>query len=404
MDRVFNLYLAKADQPESGAYAELSLPATPYQIQDAFDKLRLAEGESPYWEITEYHQFEDLYDVLDNTCELYELNALAHRLSDLYGPQRTAFEGLLKMEQEGENTIPISRLIDLAYSTDCCHVAESVVLDEQLGEFLVENDLVPGLEDMSEKLYRLLDLEQIGKEHRQTGGGVFVASGVSALGGYVELESEVMELYETLDLTPKAPDYAILLEVSKGFFNDPGYDSEKTVQLKLPASPEALSSALEAVEAWDWRETGWSCLDCRVPALTELISDTEEGIDSLNDLAQRLADMEPNTLIAYKALLEATDCKDLQSAETLMDSLDNYIVSPRYSSPSEVAKGKLTVILCESDAALLAPHLNLYQYGQALIEACGGILTDYGLIERKDSQPVQTMKDGPNQGGMELTW
>ena len=43
MDRVFNLYLAKADQPESGAYAELSLPATPYQIQDAFDKLRLAD-------------------------------------------------------------------------------------------------------------------------------------------------------------------------------------------------------------------------------------------------------------------------------------------------------------------------------------------------------------------------
>ena len=55
MDKVFDIYLAKQDQPESDAYAELSLPATPYQLQDTFDKLRLAEDEPPYWEITEYH-------------------------------------------------------------------------------------------------------------------------------------------------------------------------------------------------------------------------------------------------------------------------------------------------------------------------------------------------------------
>ena len=59
MDKVFDIYLAKQDQPESDAYAELSLPATPYQLQDTFDKLRLAEDEPPYWEITEYHHFEE---------------------------------------------------------------------------------------------------------------------------------------------------------------------------------------------------------------------------------------------------------------------------------------------------------------------------------------------------------
>ena len=55
MGNVFDVYLANGDQPESGAYAELSLPAAPYQMQDALDKLRLAEGESIYWEVTEYH-------------------------------------------------------------------------------------------------------------------------------------------------------------------------------------------------------------------------------------------------------------------------------------------------------------------------------------------------------------
>ena len=120
-------------------------------------------------------------------------------------------------------------------------------------------------------------------------------------------------------------------------------------------------------------------------------------------------------------------------------SLDNYVFSPQYSSPIEVAKGELSLILCEPDAATLAPHLNLYQYGQALIEKCGGVLTPYGLIEPRGphmspaervmwgaeeqgsersfrlqaetevnglcddaGQPVQGMEESPQQGGMEM--
>lgn len=404
MAKVFDIYLSKADQPESGAYAELSLPATPCQIQDAFDKLRLTEDESLYWEITEYHRFEELSAVLNDTCGLYDLNALAQRLSGLDGRQCTAFAGLLAMEQEKKQPIPISRLVDLAYSTDCCHVVGEALNDSQLGRFSAENGFCPELEDLPDKVFELLDFERIGREHRQGERGVLVQRTADHPGGYVAQHTDLVEAYKTLALAPKTPDYTILLKVSKGFFNDPGYDNDKTVQLKLPASPEELSSALEAVGAWDWREAGWSCLDCRIPALTEVISDAEAGIDLLNNLAQRLAGLEPKTMTAYKALLEATDCKDIQSAEALIDSLDEYIFSPQYSSPAEVAKGELSVILCETDAAFLAPHLNLYRYGQALIERCGGSLTAYGLIERKDHQPVQAMENKPYQGGMEMKY
>ena len=124
MAKIFDIYLAKQDQPESDAYAKLSLPATPCQIQDAFDKLRLAEGESLYWEITEYHHFEELSSLLNDTCGLNDLNALAQKLSELDERQFTAFAGLLKMEQQKGEAIPISRLIDLAYSTECCHVVD----------------------------------------------------------------------------------------------------------------------------------------------------------------------------------------------------------------------------------------------------------------------------------------
>lgn len=39
--------------------------------------------------------------------------------------------------------------------------------------------------------------------------------------------------------------------------------------------------------------------------------------------------------------------------------------------------------------------------GQGLYR-CGGILTDYGLIERTDGQPVQSIENQPKQGGMEM--
>ena len=402
MAKAFDIYLAKADQPDSAACAELSLPATPYEMQDAFDKLRLTEGEIPYWEITEYRQFEELSSVLNDTCGLQDLNALAQKLSELDERQCAAFAGLLAIEQRKNQPIPISRLIDIAHSTDCCHVVDTALNDSQLGLFCVENGFLPELENLPDAVFNLLDFERIGREHRQAEGGAFVERTADHPGGYVEQHSALMETYKSLDLTPKTPDYTILLKVSKGFFNDPGYDSDRAVQLKLPASPEALETALEAVGAWDWREAGWSCLDCQIPMLTDIISDADEGIEFLNGLSQRLADMEPKALTAYKALLEDTNCRDLLSASLLADSLDKYIFSPQYSSPSEVSKGELSTILCDREAEIITPYVNLHQYGQALIRSYNGVLTAYGLIERVDGQPIQGMEESPTQGGMEM--
>lgn len=196
MDKIFDVYLAKADQPESAAYAELSLPATPCQMQDAFDKLQLAEGEIPYWEITGYHAFEELSSILNESCGLNDLNALAQKLSKLDERKCTAFAGLLQMERADGDPIPISRLIDLAYSTDCCHMVCEVLNDSQLGRFCAENGFVPGVEELPDAVFELLDFERIGREHRQSEGGVLVERGADYPGGYVERHSDLQQVYE----------------------------------------------------------------------------------------------------------------------------------------------------------------------------------------------------------------
>lgn len=46
----------------------------------------------------------------------------------------------------------------------------------------------------------------------------------------------------------------------------------------------------------------------------------------------------------------------------------------------------------------LLPYVNLYAYGQALIQEQECSLTEYGLISREDGQSLKPME----QGGMEM--
>ena len=322
---------------------ELDLPASDYELLDMAERLRLEPGRKAELEILRYpDSFSYLEKCIPAIPDIHQLNALAGRLNEIDETDTWAmavFEGLIGMKmQKGELPIPIHALIDFAYSADCCHVVEDVDTDYKLGRFLAENGFLPEAQELAGTAFELLDFVQIGKTHREAENSVITSF------GYVEQHSEVHPVSKNMDFLPRQPDYAILLEVSKGFFNDPGYDSGKSVQLKLPASQETLDAVLEAVEAWDWREVGWSCLDCCAPALADMISDGEEGIDFLNQMAQRLADLEPNALTAYKALLEAMECKNLHGAEALIGSLDEYIFSPQHSSPVDVAHGELSLM------------------------------------------------------------
>lgn len=362
MADIFRVYLGS----ESGELS-LNLPAMPWALLDARERLRLKDGEVPYISIEEYYRFDSLCHILEGDCSLGELNVLAQKLSELDDIQSIAFEGLLRMEG-GRAGLP--RIIDLAYSTDCCHVVGEALNDAQLGRFYAENGFVAGTEGLPDELFDLLDFQRIGRELRQGEGGVFTK------GGYVLRHSEPAEVYRTLDLTLREPDYAVLLELENG------------ERLRLPS--------VQLPDAAPVR-----CLDCRIPALTDAITE-EKDLHVIARFAQTLAGMEPERLTACTALLEAANCRDLGRAAQLADTLDEYIFTPQCATAAEVALGELSIILSRRDAELIAPYLDLHQYGQALIRRDGSVLTDYGLLDRGDGGPIQRMEDEPRWGGMEM--
>lgn len=201
MDKVFRVELSG----NKDRCCELELPAAYYSLLDALDKLQMAPGDKPRWEFLEHHSFPFLHVHLAHECDLYQLNALATFLGQMNGRERTAFEGLFNMEVAKKyGPISVATMIDLAYSTDCCHVVNAST-DEQLGRFYAENDFIPALEKVPDSIFEYLDFEMLGRKARFEEGGVFASN------GYVTQHTELKQVYETLDLMPSAPSYAIRL-------------------------------------------------------------------------------------------------------------------------------------------------------------------------------------------------
>ena len=89
--QIFGVYLAKEGVPNNEAYAKLDLPASPWELWDAMDKVRLQDGETLYLEIDEYYRFDALAPHLAGLdISLNELNDLAGHLAKLELSQNKA--------------------------------------------------------------------------------------------------------------------------------------------------------------------------------------------------------------------------------------------------------------------------------------------------------------------------
>ncbi len=96
--KMFAVYLAKEGAPNSEAFAKLDLPASPWELWDAMEKVRLKDDKALYMEIDDYYAFEYLAPHLDGLeISLNELNDLAAQLAALDEVQGIAFEGMFSI-------------------------------------------------------------------------------------------------------------------------------------------------------------------------------------------------------------------------------------------------------------------------------------------------------------------
>ena len=385
MDKAFTVSLCN---PDKDTYVTLELPADPYAVLDAWERLRLAPDTRVEWEMEDYGEFPVLFPGLQSGEGFPALNALAERLTSLDSRQRTAFEGLVKL-QDGRPMEP-DALITLSEQAKHCQVAPEATDDASLGRVYAANGSIPEVKDVPDKVFELLDFQLLGRRIRQSAGGVFTRQGyVVPDGNWKPTEGQ------ELRIAPEAPTGFFRLELRLG---------EERAELTLPAGQE-LVEVRDQMDAVGISNCTVTAFHSRVPQLPAAWA-TPERLDTLNCLAIRLmvlAERDSLALIKYKAVLEVSSISSLEDAMALTERLDAYNLNWAAASPEDVARGELRRSMGEENADLLCWYLNLYGYGEALIQQYGGELTDYGLLTRADGQPVQKpLPPQPTRGGVQM--
>ena len=194
-----------AENPESRSwlYADLQLPAEEHEIRDAFQRARITSPDT-------YHEF-SIYECeaipalpfrrLDSPS-LDELNYLAKRLDSLNEEERLVLQAVSpKILKVGEDELVSPKdLINMTYGLDEVSIISNVGNAQQLGQFVIENDLHTDVEAVPDDSVYLLDRTRIGQLQQQNDGGVFID------GKYiVTAEYELPEVYDGKNLICLVP-------------------------------------------------------------------------------------------------------------------------------------------------------------------------------------------------------
>ena len=166
------------------------------------------------------------------------------------------------------------------------------------------------------------------------------------------------------------------------------------MRLDLPATPDALADALNACGAASWDEAVFEAKDSAIPHILEELDC--DGIDDLNELAQAIQyRQERSELPKLKAVLHAADCHNISTATFIAENLDDYLYEKEPRSVEEVGLDELRFIVVSEALKILQKHVNLYNYGNAVMEEHHSKLTPYGLVERKDGEMQMFFDEKP---------
>ena len=375
----------------------LRMPATWSEFHDALQKARIKDGRSCGNELL-YVGYDGLQrGMIGRNINLYDLNLLAQRLTALTPEENTGMETLLAMEwSRHRGSVSLEHLINLTYNTDVCCLAPQVSNFQELGAFLYESEMLSkeamALLDTTEEgsEFRASLLKLMAEQHKEDHGGVFTKR------GYAELGGEIKPIYmyqpgETIYFHRSgAP---VVLEVRKGFFNDPQYDNDNTAILNLPAIDKDIWQAVEAVDAASVEECVFRCTDCLIPSLRDAIDEALEdgGLDQVREFAGQLAQKERTwgaaEFIRYKALLAGSGQPSLGNAAQLLEEAEQYELLPEVAETWDYVE-----LMAREKYPDLPPELfqtpQAANVGRTMLEEGNATITDYGLLRRKDGQPL----------------
>ncbi len=319
----------------------VNLPAEPLELYDMLDRIG---SDNKYCNV--YMNIDD-ERIPKAMCDggfyddIFKLNLLAQRLEQMSHAYTAGFKAVL-MAHEDYN---LDDLILVTYGLEAYPIYPCKDHAE-LGEVVIDNDMIPEVENCPDELVEYLDKECIGRLAAEQFRGTFV-------GGYY---CEVAD-YEPPDMAitiskPKRNEFQILA----------GTDENTAQWYSLPYSGDISDK-----DIYGFRFP--------LPYIEDI-----DNTSRLNELAEKVAALDKADLVKLKAVMELGEVEDISGTIDAINSLSEFDFDPNLRYESEFGREYLLKILPQDFKAEIFDSLNMRDFGKRILDAKEGIATSYGII------------------------
>lgn len=366
-------------------YADLELPAAEYEIRDALQRARDFGQMDGYQQVSVLNceLLPALVRVRLDSPTLDELNFFAKRLDSLSFEERLAFRAviprIIPVDNEDE-IISVKDLINCTYGLEQVMIASNVGNDEQLGQFVIENELHEDVASVPDNALYLLDRRQIGKLQRENEGGVYVGRFYVVAGNY-----KMQEIYDGKKLPHEKPSewFAFRLNIAEAPVDSAEETEGSAEWISLPINKADANRIAKAHHEGCIEDCVYFDFESSVPQITDEMFGDMQDFDLLNTLAKRMAEMSPDEQVKFKAALTAEKPENITDTVDIAMHLDEYELSYYSDSAASFFKDYLRRFMdSRFDSAWLDTLLTQNE-GERLLQRLGAAETPYGVISAR---------------------
>ena len=345
-------------------------PMNIFEIQDTLDRLKIPDDKPIVrFEISEHDNMEFPFALClrDFSADIYRLNLFAERLEKLDFSEMTAFKSLLKTNPESsfEDILKMTYGLDSVMIYPCSDCRE-------LGETVIENEMLPELESCSDEVLALLDPEKVGQLMQEREDGVFINEHYCVTSGY------------------EPPD--INIEIGRPencFFRLLIVPEEEKIEqaqwISLPCEKEITSDFCNGI-----------CLDFQ-SALPNLMLDDASKIDKLNDLAKQISHLSHENFVKLKAVMELENIHEIGKFFKCIERLTEYEFDRNIFDQNEFGRNYLALNLPANFNNSILENADLFDFGQEVLAHKQGEITSYGAISGRGQELYSALTVQPEQ-------
>lgn len=398
-------------------YADLVLPATDSEIEDAMQRARITEEYDGYIDIviSECPALPRLEHRRLESPTVKELNLLATRLEKLSEWELTAagaiYNDMIEKNEESDNLIPMKDIINMTYGLDSVPVMNGIGYDGQLGEYIIDNGVEEYIKELSDEALSCLDAEQVGKKYREKENGKYMDGFYVGVGHYKN-----PEIYDGEHLppeeNPELGEGVFRLLVAKAPEENPEEVIDNAKWLALPVDKAKADELAKSLGEKQIEDCVYFDIRTGIPKVDELVFTDMGQFDKLNELSKKYLEFSEAHKMCFKALLER------ESPQTLNDVLEIANIENQYNfincvaDEREFAKMYLKYHLPAGFDYKFIDELEVAGFSNKLLDRLGASVTEYGVVSDRNrglfeiipyDAPVHKIRQENGQmGGMEM--